>query len=82
MIIIRVLVIAFNVAIVTFLIYRMFQIGRQPIAAFRKFLVIFAGLILIIAPMGIFVGLLRPNIQYFLIYPVAVSLFLFLIREV
>ena len=82
MILIRVLVIAFNVAVVTFLLYRMFQVARQPIPSARKFLVILAGLILLVAPLGIFVGLLRPNIQYFLIYPVAVSLFLFLIREI
>lgn len=79
---IRVLVIAFNVVVVTFLIYRMFQVAQQQqIPASRKFLVILAGVILILAPLGIFVGLMRPGFQYFLIYPVAVSLFLYLIRQ-
>lgn len=81
MIAIRFFLILFNVAVVTFLIYRMVMISRQPIKAGRKWLIVTAGVMLLLAPFGIFVGIFKPGIPYFLVYPVAIGFFLFLIKE-
>jgi len=81
MIIMRFLVLAFNVAAVTFLIYSLFEVTRQPIAERKKAVIITAGIILLIVPFMFFLRIIPPSTLYFLIYPVAVSLFVYLIRR-
>lgn len=82
MILLRFLLIAFNVAVVTYLIYRLLQIGKEPMERWKKTIIIVAGVLLLLAPFAMFFRIMVPSMQYFLIYPVAVSLFLYLIREV
>lgn len=82
MVIIRLLLIAFNVAVVTYLIYRLFIIIQEPISRWRKAIVVLAGLLLLFAPFSMFFGIFRPTAQYFMIYPICIVLFLYLIREV
>lgn len=81
MIILRFLVLAFNVAAVTFLIYSLFEVIRQPLPKQKKAVIITAGIILLILPFAFFIRIIPPSILYFLIYPVAVSLFVYLIRR-
>lgn len=81
MILIRFLVIAFNVIVVTFLVYRMLQVIRLPIAPWKKGFVIGGAVLLLLAPFGIFFRFFLPSYQYFLIYPVAVALYVYMIRE-
>lgn len=80
MIILRFLVLAFNVAAVTFLIYTLFGVMRQPLTKQKKAAIITAGIILLILPFAFFISIIPPSMLYFLIYPVAVSLFVYLIR--
>lgn len=80
MIILRFLVLAFNVAVVTFLIYTMFEVGRKPMPKTKKAVIITAGILLLIVPCTFFFRIIPPSTIYFLIYPVAVSLFVYLIR--
>ena len=82
MAILRILLIAFNVTIVTYLIYRLFIVMQEPILPWKKTLVIVAGLLLLFSPFSMFFGIFQPTFQYFMIYPVAIVLFLYLIREV
>jgi hypothetical protein len=82
MAILRILLIAFNVTIVTYLIYRLFIVMQEPILPWKKTLVILAGLLLLFSPFSMFFGIFQPTFQYFMIYPVAIVLFLYLIREV
>jgi type IV secretory pathway VirB2 component (pilin) len=82
MIILRILLIAFNVAVVTYLVYRLFIVIQQPMEGWRKALVVIAGLLLLFAPFSMFLNIFVPSFQYFLIYPIAIVLFLYLIREV
>jgi hypothetical protein len=82
MVIIRFLVIAFNVAVVTYLIYRLLQILKEPISISRKAIIVTAGVLLLLTPFSMFFGIMRPTVQYLLIYPIAVSLFLYLVRQV
>ncbi len=82
MIILRVLLIAFNVVVVTYLMYRLFMVIQEPIGRWRKILVVIAGLLLLFSPFSMFFGIFNPSLQYFMIYPVAIVIFLYLIREV
>lgn len=75
-------VIAFNVAIVGYLLYRMLEIVKVPMQPWKKTFVIAGGIILLLAPFGIFLRFFLPTIQYFLIYPVAIALYLYMIREI
>lgn len=76
----RILLLAFNVAVITFLIYRLLQIYESAYA--RKGWILLAGILLLLVPIAIIVGILRPTPAYLLIYPVAISLFLYLIKSV
>jgi|JI7StandDraft_1071085.scaffolds.fasta_scaffold04096_5 hypothetical protein len=81
MVIMRFLVLAFNVAAVTFLIYSLFEATRRPLPRQKKAVIITAGIILLIVPFAYFIRIIPPSTLYFLIYPVAVSLFVYLIRR-
>ena len=81
MVILRVLLIAFNVVVVTYLIYRLFIVIQEPMKDWKKTLVLIAGLLLLFAPFSMFFNIFQPNFQYFMIYPIAIVLFLYLIRE-
>lgn len=80
MIFLRFLVLAFNVAAVTFLIYSLFEATRKPLPTQKKAVIITAGIILLILPFAFLIRIIPPTMLYFLIYPVAVSLFIYLIR--
>ena len=81
MIVLRLLLIVFNVAVVTFLIYRLWVVIQQPMEKSKKVLIIVGAVMLLLAPLGIFMGIFRPTFQYFLIYPIAISLFLYLTKQ-
>lgn len=81
MIALRFLLIVFNVAVVTFLIYKMLRVAKQSIAKSKKVIIITGGTMLLLAPFGMFIGIFAPAPQYFLIYPVAISLFLYLTKQ-
>lgn len=78
---IRFIVLAFNVVAVTFLIYTLFEVTRKPLSRQKKAVIITAGIILLILPFSFFIRIFPPSTLYFLIYPVAVSLFVYLIRR-
>lgn len=82
MILIRLLVMAFNAAVIGFLIFEMIRISRLPIDRTKKRLVIIGGIILLLAPLGIFLRFFPASPQYFLIYPLAIALYIYLIRNV
>jgi hypothetical protein len=81
MIILRFLILAFNVAVVTYLIYRMVEVAKLPLPKAKKVPIIGTGILLLILPFAFFLRIMPPSMLYFLIYPVAVSLFVYLIRE-
>ena len=81
MVLLRLMLVVFNVAVVTLLIYKMLNIAKQEIPKSLKVLIIIGGVLLLLAPFGMFIGIFAPTLQYFLIYPVAISLFLFLTKQ-
>jgi hypothetical protein len=81
MIIVRLLVLVFNVAVITFLIYELIRVGREPMERWRKRLIIVGGILLLVSPLAMFLRFIPASPQYLLIYPVAISLFIYLIRK-
>jgi hypothetical protein len=80
MVVLRFLLMVFNVAVVTFLVYKLIVIGSQPMEKSKKILIVVGGILLLLAPLGMFMGIFMPTFQYFIIYPVAISLFLYLTK--
>jgi hypothetical protein len=81
MVVLRFLLIAFNVAVVTFLVYKLVIVIQQPIERSKKLLIIIGAVMLLLAPLGMFMGIFRPTFQYFLVYPLAIALFLYLTKQ-
>jgi hypothetical protein len=81
MIALRLLLVVFNVAVVTFLIYRMLAVAKLPMKKSKKAVMLTGGILLLLAPCGMFFGIFVPTAQYFIIYPVAISLFLYLAKQ-
>jgi hypothetical protein len=80
MILARFLLLAFNAAVVTFLLYRLLQVYRSYHE--RKTWIILIGIILLLLPVTMVIGFIRPTAVYILLYPVAISLYLYLIKNV
>lgn len=81
MILLRFLLLVFNVAVVAFLIFRMLEVVRQPMERAKKVMIIVGGVLLLLAPFGMFIGIFLPTPQYFLIYPIAIGLFIYLTKK-
>ena len=79
--IIRILLTIFNVAVVGFLIYKMINVMREPLPTSKKTVILIGGFMLLLAPVGIFFHFFAPTAQYFIIYPVAIGLFLYLTKQ-
>ncbi len=82
MILLRFLLIAFNVAVIGFLIYKMVDAVQRPQEKSKKRLLLIGGTLLLLAPLGMFFRFFAPSPQYFLIYPVAIFMFLYLTKRV
>ncbi len=80
-IILRFLVLLFNVVVITLLVYRMLQLSKQDVPSSKKRLIWVVGTILLIVPLAIIFRIVPFSMSYLLAYPVAVSLFIYLIRE-
>jgi hypothetical protein len=59
----------------------MLQVARQPMERSKKAVIMIGGILLLLAPLGIFLRFFAPTAQYFIIYPVAISLFLYLTKQ-
>jgi len=79
MIFIRILLLAFNVAVVTYLIYRLLQVYQSD--APQRGWKIAIGVFLLLLPVTMLAGFIKPSLLYLFLYPVAVSLHLYLIRS-
>lgn len=81
MIFLRFLVLLFNVVVITLLVYRMLQLNKIALPQFKKRIIWVAGTILLVVPLAIIFRILPFSMSYLLIYPIAVSLFLYLIKS-
>jgi hypothetical protein len=81
MILLRFLLIAFNVAVIGFLIYEMVDVFQRPVEKTKKRVILIGGTLLLLAPLGMFFRFFAPTPQYFVIYPVAIGMFLYLTKR-
>ena len=81
MLLLRFLLLVFNVAVVGFLIFRMLEVARQSMERSKKVMIIIGGVLLLLAPFGMFIGIFLPTPQYFFIYPIAIGLFIYLTKK-
>jgi hypothetical protein len=81
MILLRFLILALNAGIITFLIYEMIRVAREPMDKSKKALVLIGGVLLLLAPLAMFIRFIPVSSQYLVIYPLAISLFIYLIKR-
>lgn len=81
MIILRFLVLLFNVVVITLLVYNMINLQKRDMPTAKKRVIWLAGGILLIVPLAIIFRIVPFSMVYLLVYPVAVSFFIYLIRE-
>lgn len=81
MILFRFLLMAFNVGVVGFLIYKMIETSQQRIEPLKKTIFIIGGTVLLLAPLGIFFRFFGATPMYFLVYPIAIFMFLYLTKR-
>ena len=81
MILLRFLLLAFNVAIVTFLIYHTVEAYRKPMSRSKKTIIMVGSIFLLLAPLGIFFRIFLPAPQYIIVYPVAILLFIYFTKQ-
>ena len=79
--IVRFVLLVFNVAVISFLIYKMVDVIRRPMERSKKAMILIGGTLLLLAPLGIFFRFFAPTPQYFVIYPVAIFMFLYLTKQ-
>jgi len=75
----RILLVAFNTAIITYLVYRLVQIYRS--GSSYKVVILIAGILLLLLPITVLIGFIKPTVIYVLIYPIAIASFIFLIKS-
>jgi hypothetical protein len=81
MVLLRFVLVVFNVAIISFLIYRMVDVIRRPMEKSKKAMILTGGTLLLLAPLGIFFKFFAATPQYFIVYPVAIFMFLYLTKQ-
>jgi hypothetical protein len=79
MILIRILLLVFNAAVVAYLIYRILQIQKTDSP--NKIWIILISIFLLLLPATMLMGIVRPSPVYLLLYPVAIAVHLYLIRN-
>lgn len=77
----RFFLLAFNVAVISFLVYKMVSVFNAPVERSKKVVFFTGGILLLLAPLGIFLHFFGASPQYFIIYPVAIFLFLYLTKQ-
>ncbi|MEX2230678.1 MAG: hypothetical protein WD824_00850 [Cyclobacteriaceae bacterium] len=81
MAVLRFVLVVFNVAIISFLVYRMVDVIRRPMEKSKKAMILIGGTLLLLAPLGIFFRFFAATPQYFIVYPVAIFMFLYLTKQ-
>jgi hypothetical protein len=82
MLIIRFLLLAMNATAVGFLIARMLKVYDSDLSKSRKRILIAGGVILLLLPVTMIFGFLKPTPAYFVMYPVGIFFFIYMFRGV
>ena len=76
----RFLLLILNAAAVGFLIYRLLKIYEQPVPNLKKWSTFTGGIILLLLPVTMIFGILKPSHAYLVIYPMGIFFFVYLFR--
>lgn len=76
----RILLLLLNAVAFGFLLYGLVRLYQFDEPGTRKNVKLIAGIILLLAPVAIIAGFLRPTPVYMLIYPLGIGAFIFLAR--
>ena len=76
----RFLLLVLNAAAVGFLIYRLLKIYEQPVSYLKKWSTFTGGIILLLLPVTMIFGILKPSPAYLVIYPMGIFFFVYLFR--
>lgn len=82
MILIRFLVIVFNVLAIGFLLNQVLILIKSDTSKNLKTLLIFGAVILLAVPILMIMRFIPPTMVFFIVYPLGVALYLYLLREV
>ena len=77
----RILLMVLNGAAVGFLIYALLRIYQQPASDSKKWMVLVAGIILLLLPVTMIFGFVRPTVVYLVVYPIGIFFFVYLFRH-
>ena len=75
---IRILLMAFNVAVVAILIYRLIRLYETQMEPSRKRIIMITGIFLLLLPVTMLMRFIPLTGLYFFIYPLGIALFLYL----
>ena len=76
----RFLLLALNAAAIGFLIYRLLKIYEQAGSNRKKWTTFIGGIILLLLPVTMIFGILKPSPAYLVIYPIGIFFFIYLFR--
>ncbi len=76
----RFLLMVLNAAAVGFLNYRLLKIYEQPVSNLKKWSTFAGGIILLLLPVTMIFGILKPSPAYLVIYPMGILFFVYLFR--
>jgi len=69
-----------NGAAVGFLIYTLLRVYQEPVSTSKKWYVLVAGLILLLLPVTMIFGFVKPTAAYLVIYPLGIFFFVYFFR--
>jgi hypothetical protein len=69
---------AFNVAVVGLLIYRLLRVYQTQMEPSRKKIILITGIVLLLLPVTMLLRFIPPTMLYFFIYPLGIALFVYL----
>ena len=75
---IRILLMLFNVVVVSLLIYRLIQVPNMNLEPSRRRIILIIGIVLLLLPVTMLLRIIPFTMLYFLIYPFGIALFLYL----
>jgi hypothetical protein len=80
MLIIRFLLLAMNATAVGFLIARILKVYDSNLSSQRKWIMIVGGIILLLLPVTMIFGFIKPTPAYLVMYPVGIFFFIYMFR--
>ncbi len=76
----RVLLLLLNAIAFGFLVFSLLRIAQREQAGSKKTIKVIAGVVLLVLPVSVIAGFVRPTPVYLLVYPLGIAAYVFLCR--